>query len=49
VPNSKRNLDPKRHFVVQVRGDSMDGGNAPLKDGDYVVLERQDAQHAVCN
>ena len=32
-------LDPKRHFVVTAKGDSMNGGNAPIADGDLVLCE----------
>lgn len=32
-------VDPRRHFVVQVSGGSMDGGSAPIRDGDLVVCE----------
>lgn len=32
-------LEPERHFVVRARGDSMDGGNVPIKDGDLILLE----------
>jgi hypothetical protein len=46
VPLVRRGLDPARHFIVRVEGDSMDGGNAPIRNGDYVLLERQDAMHA---
>lgn len=46
VPDPADKLDPQRHFVVQVHGDSMEGGNAPIHDGDYILLERQDATHA---
>lgn len=46
IPEVRPNLDPKRHFVVQTQGDSMDGGNVPIKDGDYVLLEWQDPDHA---
>lgn len=39
VPDPHGNLDPKRHFVVRASGDSMNGGNAPIHDGDLLVLE----------
>ncbi|MGE0708799.1 MAG: DEAD/DEAH box helicase family protein [Planctomycetota bacterium] len=32
-------LDAHRHFVVQASGDSMDGGEAPIRDGDRVLCE----------
>ena len=33
-------LDPSTHFIAQASGDSMDGGKNPIKDGDYLLLER---------
>lgn len=33
-------LDPGKHFIARAQGDSMDGGEAPIKDGDYLLLER---------
>nr|WP_263429891.1 DEAD/DEAH box helicase family protein [Nannocystis pusilla] len=32
-------VDAKRHFVVQIEGDSMDGGETPIRDGDLVLCE----------
>ncbi len=32
-------IDPKRHFVVQASGDSMDGGATPIADGSLVLCE----------
>ena len=32
-------LDPERHFVVRASGDSMDGGDRPIRDGDLVLCE----------
>ena len=32
-------LDPKRHFVVTANGDSMNGGDTPVADGDLVLCE----------
>jgi superfamily II DNA or RNA helicase/diadenosine tetraphosphate (Ap4A) HIT family hydrolase/HKD family nuclease len=32
-------IDEDRHFTVQVSGDSMDGGETPIRDGDYVLCE----------
>ena len=40
---SERALDPKLHFVVRASGDSMDGGNMPIRDGDLVLCESVDA------
>ncbi len=33
-------LDPQRHFIARASGNSMDGGKNPIKDGDYLLLER---------
>jgi superfamily II DNA or RNA helicase/SOS-response transcriptional repressor LexA len=46
VPDPRERFRPDRHFVVQVEGDSMDGGRTPIHDGDYIVLERLDASRA---
>lgn len=32
-------LDPRKHFVVRASGDSMDGGDTPIRDGDLVLCE----------
>lgn len=32
-------IDPRRHFVVRAEGDSMDGGEAPIRNGDLVLCE----------
>ncbi len=32
-----RKLSPSQHFVVRAEGDSMDGGPAPIRDGDLVL------------
>jgi superfamily II DNA or RNA helicase/diadenosine tetraphosphate (Ap4A) HIT family hydrolase/SOS-response transcriptional repressor LexA len=37
--NVGETLDPKRHFVVRASGDSMDGGDTPICDGDLVLCE----------
>jgi phage repressor protein C with HTH and peptisase S24 domain len=39
IENVHGNIDPKRHFVVKATGHSMDGGNAPIRDGDLLLLE----------
>ena len=39
---SERPVDPRRHFVVRARGDSMDGGDRPIRDGDLVLCARAD-------
>ena len=46
VENLHGNLDLERHFVVRTQGDSMDGGNTPIRDEDFVLLEFIDPQHA---
>lgn len=33
-------LDAQRHFIARASGNSMDGGKNPIKDGDYLLLER---------
>jgi phage repressor protein C with HTH and peptisase S24 domain len=33
-------LDPARDFVARAVGHSMDGGSRPIRDGDYLLLER---------
>ncbi|MBA1443385.1 MAG: DEAD/DEAH box helicase family protein [Chromatiales bacterium] len=38
--------DPARHFVARATGNSMDGGRNPIRDGDYLLLERVDSEHA---
>ena len=40
---SEHSLDPRRHFVVRARGDSMDGGPRPIRDGDLVLCARLDS------
>jgi hypothetical protein len=42
IENVHGNLDPKRHFVVRASGNSMDGGNAPIKDGDMLLFEKNE-------
>jgi superfamily II DNA or RNA helicase/diadenosine tetraphosphate (Ap4A) HIT family hydrolase/HKD family nuclease len=32
-------LDPTKHFVVRAEGDSMNGGETPIEDGDLVLCE----------
>lgn len=32
-------VDASRHFVVRAAGDSMDGGDRPIRDGDLVLCE----------
>lgn len=33
-------LDPQKHFIARASGRSMDGGKSPIRDGDYLLLER---------
>ena len=39
-------FDPRLHFVARASGDSMNGGKRPIQDGDYLLLERVDPDHA---
>ena len=39
VENNSDNLDPKKHFIVQATGNSMNGGRSPIYDGDYLLFE----------
>jgi len=32
-------LDPAKHFLAQASGNSMDGGDKPIRDGDYLLFE----------
>ena len=38
--NGYGRLDPDRHFIAQASGQSMNGGKNPIRDGDYLLLER---------
>lgn len=33
-------LDPQRYFIARASGNSMNGGKTPIRDGDYLLLER---------
>lgn len=46
VQDPRKRLSPDRHFVVQIEGNSMDGGGTPILDGDFVILERIDSSRA---
>ena len=46
IPPGYGQLDPTRHFVAQASGHSMDGGKNPIRDGDYLLLERVSATNA---
>lgn len=39
LPASYGSLEPGRHFIARARGNSMDGGKQPIRDGDYLLLE----------
>ena len=39
-------LDPQRHFIARASGNSMNGGKNPIKDGDYLLLERLSSSNA---
>ncbi|MGR8999771.1 MAG: S24 family peptidase [Gammaproteobacteria bacterium] len=39
-------MDAERHFIARAKGNSMDGGKNPIKDGDYILLETITPDHA---
>jgi hypothetical protein len=39
LPSKYGALDPARYFIARASGDSMDGGEAPIRNGDYLLLE----------
>jgi superfamily II DNA or RNA helicase/HKD family nuclease len=39
-------LDPARHFIARASGNSMNGGKNPIRNGDYLLLERVTSQSA---
>jgi superfamily II DNA or RNA helicase/SAM-dependent methyltransferase/phage repressor protein C with HTH and peptisase S24 domain len=39
MPSRFGDLDPARHFIARASGNSMNGGDAPIRDGDYLLLE----------
>ncbi|MBW7877336.1 MAG: DEAD/DEAH box helicase family protein [Candidatus Cloacimonetes bacterium] len=39
-------LDPNRHFLAFARGNSMNGGQTPIRDGDKLLLEHLPANTA---
>jgi len=49
LPLSYGKLDPAKHFIAKAFGDSMDGGNHPIKEGDYLLLERITPDNAGSN
>jgi len=44
--SSKYRINPTRHFIACASGNSMNGGKKPIFDGDYLLLEWIDAEHA---
>jgi SOS-response transcriptional repressor LexA len=40
VPIRIKDRDTSRYFLAQASGNSMNGGDAPVKDGDYLVMEQ---------
>lgn len=42
---AERELSPTKHFVVRADGDSMDGGDRPIKNGDLVLCEWWTGSH----
>jgi len=39
LPSKYGSLEPARHFIAQASGSSMDGGNQPIKDGEYLLFQ----------
>ncbi len=39
LPSKYGVLDPAKHFLAQAAGNSMDGGDRPIKDGDLLLFE----------
>lgn len=39
LPLSYGQLEPAKHFIARALGDSMNGGEDPIKDGDYLLFE----------
>ncbi|TGD72519.1 DUF3427 domain-containing protein [Mangrovimicrobium sediminis] len=39
LPMKYRVIDPARFFIAQASGNSMDGGENPIRDGDYLLFE----------
>lgn len=46
IAEDQGRLDPTRHFVARAVGESMNGGKQPIRDGDYLLLERIDPVNA---
>lgn len=39
LPSKYGDLDPAKHFLARSAGNSMDGGDRPIKDGDLLLFE----------
>ncbi|MEZ5571089.1 MAG: DUF3427 domain-containing protein [Halioglobus sp.] len=39
LPLKYGSLDPAKHFIAQASGNSMDGGDHPIRDGDFLLFE----------
>lgn len=39
LPSTYGPMDPSRHFIARASGNSMNGGENPINDGDYLLLE----------
>ena len=46
VPPGHGYVGPNRHFVARAKGNSMNGGKNPVRDGDYLLLELVDPTKA---
>ena len=46
LPEHYGRVDAERHFIARAKGNSMDGGKNPIKDGDYILLETITPDHA---
>jgi superfamily II DNA or RNA helicase/diadenosine tetraphosphate (Ap4A) HIT family hydrolase/HKD family nuclease len=46
TPDTDVAIDPACHFLVRADGDSMDGGDRPIRDGDLVLCEWFDGRSA---
>ncbi len=46
LPTTYGTLDPNRHFIAPAKGNSMNGGRMPIRDGDYLLMERITSENA---
>ncbi|MEX1198897.1 MAG: DUF3427 domain-containing protein [Pseudohongiellaceae bacterium] len=46
LPEEYGQVDANRYFIARASGNSMNGGRSPIVDGDYLLLEVIDADHA---